>query len=210
MLPVSVRHQIIRLAARGLSGEEIRVQVDVALSTVFKVLAPLGGVIRPEMWSPSPARLSLDERVEIRVKLEAGWSFRAIAAEMERAPSTISREVAAHGGRHGYAPMRAHREACGRARRPKVTKLGANSRLCAQVVEDLERLWSPRQIARRLERAFPDEPEMRVSHETIYKSLYVQGRGSFAASWPPACGPAGPHAVLRAAPSTAGRSPRWS
>jgi len=176
-LPEDYRREIVRLAAKGLSAEEIRVQVDVAIGTVRNVLRPLGGVIRPEMWVPSPARLSLEERVEIRVKLEAGWSFRAIAAALGRAPSTISREVAAHGGRGGYAPMRAHRETGDRARRPKPTKLGSNPRLCAQVVEDLERLWSPRQIARRLERMFPDDLEMRVSHETIYKSLFVQGRG---------------------------------
>jgi transposase, IS30 family len=176
-LPVETRREIIRLASTGASMEEIRTRVDVALGTVSNVLAPLGGVIRPEMWAPSSARLSLDERVEIRVKLEAGCSLRAIAAEMGRAPSTISREVKAHGGRATYAPMRAHREAFAAARRPKATKLGSNPRLCAQVVEDLERLWSPRQIERRLERAFPDDLEMRVSHETIYKTLYVQGRG---------------------------------
>jgi IS30 family transposase len=176
-LPVDKRREIIRLAAKGLTTEEIRLQADVANGTVGNVLRPLGGVIRPEMWAPSLARLSLEERVEIRLKVEAGWSFRAIAAELGRSPSTISREVNAHGGRAGYGPIRAHREACVAARRPKATKLGACPRLRAQVVEDLERWWSPKQIARRLERAFPDDPEMRVSHETIYKSLYVQGRG---------------------------------
>jgi len=176
-LPEDTRREIIRLAARGLTSEQIRVEVDVALGTVGNVLRPLGGVIRPEMWEPSSARLSLEERVEIRLKLEAGWSFRAIAGESGRATSTISREVNAHGGRHGYAPIRAHREACALARRPKATKLASNPQLCARVVEDLERLWSPKQIARRLRRGSPDDPEMRVSHETIYKSLYVQGRG---------------------------------
>ena len=176
-LPEDKRREIIRLAAKGLSAKEIRVQADVAKGTVRKVLRPLGGVIRSEMWAPSAARLSLEERVEIRVKLELGWSFRAIAALLERAPSTISREVGGHGGREHYAPIRAHRAACEQARRPKPTKLESCPRLCAQVVEDLERLWSPKQIACRLERMFPDDLEMRVSHETIYKSLYVQGRG---------------------------------
>jgi IS30 family transposase len=201
-LPEDKRREIIGLAARGLSAEEIRVRVDVAEGTVRNVLRPLGGVIRPGMWAPSPARLSLDERVEIRVKLEAGWSFRAIAAGLGRAPSTISREVAAHGGRGRYAPIRAHREAGERARRPKPTKLGSNPRLCGQVIEDLERLWSPKQIARRLERAFPDQPEMRVSHETIYKSLYVQGRGELRRELA-ACLRTG-----RAARRPQGRSPR--
>ena len=176
-LPEDLRRQIIGLAAKGRSAEEIRLEVDVALGTVHNVLRPLGGVIRPEMWAPSPARLSIDERVQIRLRLESGWSFRAIAAELGRAPSTISREVNAHGGRGGYQPVRAHREACGRARRPKPTKLAARPELCAAVTRDLERLWSPQQIALRLRHAFPDDPEMWVSHETIYKTLYVQGRG---------------------------------
>jgi IS30 family transposase len=176
-LPVEYRREIIRLAAKGLSADEIRVQVDVSLGTVHNVLGPLGGVIRPEMWRPSSARLSADERAEIRVGLELGRSFRAIASELGRAPSTISREVAANGGRGGYRPMAAHRAAGVRARRPKATKFARNEELCASVVADLERLWSPQQIACRLRQAFPDRSEMWVSHETIYKSLYVQGRG---------------------------------
>ncbi len=176
-LPVDKRQQVIRLAAKGLTIEEIRVQADVSFGTVRNVVGPLGGVIRPEMWQTSEARLSADERAEIRVWLEAGWSLRAIARELGRSPSTISREVKAHGGRGSYRPMAAHRSARDRARRPKRTKLAANQRLCRQVTEDLERLWSPEQIACRLRAAFPEDPEMWVSHETIYKSLYVQGRG---------------------------------
>jgi IS30 family transposase len=149
----------------------------VSAGTVWNVVRPLGGVIRSEMWQPSSTRLSADERAEIRVGLEAGRSLRGIARQLGRAPSTISREVEAHGGRAGYRPMSAHRAAFGRARRPKQTKLAGNDELRAAVIGDLERLWSPEQIARRLRQAFPDQPEMWVSHETIYKSLYVQGRG---------------------------------
>jgi IS30 family transposase len=176
-LPDGYRREIIRLAGKGLTLDQIRERADVSAGTVWNVVGPLGGVIRPEMWQPSATRLSADERVEIRVGLEAGRSLRDIARELNRAPSTISREVAAHGGRVGYRPMTAHREACSRARRPKPTKLAANDMLRDVVVGDLERLWSPEQIARRLRQAFPDQPEMWVSHETIYKSLYVQGRG---------------------------------
>ncbi len=100
-----------------------------------------------------------------------------VAAGLGRAASTVSREVAANGGRAGYAPMRAHRRAQLLAARPKPTVLGSNPQLCAKVVADLERLWSPEQIAQRLRAAFPEDREMWVSHETIYKSLYVQGRG---------------------------------
>ena len=176
-LPPEVRREIIRLAATGATRDEIRLRADVAIGTVSNVLRPLGGVIRPEMWLPSPARLSVEERVEIRLGLERGWSLRRIAAGVGRAPSTISREVAGNGGRGGYAPMAAHRRAAALARRPKPTKLAGSSRLRERVVADLERLWSPEQIADRLRAEFPDQPEMRVSHETIYRSLFVQGRG---------------------------------
>jgi IS30 family transposase len=141
------------------------------------VLRPLGGVIRRDVWEPSGARLSLEDRVEVRIKLEVGWSFRRIGEWVGRAASTVSREVNANGGRKAYAPMAAHRRAAHQARRPKPTKLASNVVLRDRVVTDLERLWSPEQIAERLRGAFPDEPEMWVSHETIYKSLYVQGRG---------------------------------
>ena len=151
-LPGDMRREIIRLAAKGRTMEEIRVEVDVAVGTVHNVLRPLGGVFRPEMWAPSSARLSLEERVEVRIKLEAGWSFRAIAVELGRAPSTISREVNAHGGPKAYAPVGAHRGARERARRPRATKLAGCRELRDWVIADLERLWSPQQIARRLRR----------------------------------------------------------
>ena len=176
-LPVEVRQRIIRLAAAGLTREEIRVEADVALGTVCNVLRPLGGVIRRDEWDPSGWRLSLGERVEIRVGLEAGWSLRRIAAGLGRSASTVSREVNVNGGRARYAPMAAHRRAGAAARRPKPTKLAGNPALRARVVADLERLWSPEQIADRLRAEFGDSPEMWVSHETIYRSLFVQGRG---------------------------------
>jgi IS30 family transposase len=122
--------------------------------------------------------LSLADRVEICLGLRAAQSFRIIAAGLGRAPSTISREVNHNGGRARYEPMTAHEAAGCRARRPKAVKLVANRQLCERVVHDLERLWSPQQITRRLREDFPDQPEMRVSHETIYQSLYVQGRGT--------------------------------
>jgi IS30 family transposase len=105
-----------------------------------------------------------------------GDTFTAIAARLGRAASTVSREVNHHGGRELYKAVTAHAVAERDARRPKSTKLAGNSKLCARVVEDLERLLSPEQIARRLRAEFVD-PEMRVSHETIYKTIYVQGRG---------------------------------
>jgi IS30 family transposase len=118
----------------------------------------------------------MKEREEIRASLERGESFTAIAALIGRVVSTVSREVAANGGRPGYRAWRAHRDAGRRARRPKTPKL-ADPRLAAQVTDWLEQSWSPEEIARRLHIEFPDDPMMWVSHETIYQSLFVQGRG---------------------------------
>jgi IS30 family transposase len=129
------------------------------------------------MLVSSDSRLSLEQRVEIRVGLDRGWSFADIGRELGRHRSTICREVHANGGRAEYRPLAAHRRAMQRARRPKATKLAANPVLCERVIADLERLWSPQQIAGRLRREFGDDASMSISHETIYRSLYVQGRG---------------------------------
>src|SRR4051794_1386670 len=176
-LPDAVRREVIREAAGGATYGEILERVDVSVGTVTRVLAPLGGVIRRSGWSPSPARLSAEERVEIRLGLERGESLRAVGRRLGRSPSTVAREVAANGGRDGYQPVAAHRMAGERARRPKATKLTANPELCRRVIGELQRWWSPEQIARRLRADFGDDPTMCVSHETIYQSIYVQGRG---------------------------------
>jgi IS30 family transposase len=129
------------------------------------------------MLESSGGRLSLAERVEIRIGVERGLSGRAIAAGLGRDAATVCRELRAGGGRDRYEPVRAHAQAQQRARRPKATKLAANPALCARVVAGLEQWWSPQQIARQLAGEFGDDEGMRISHETIYKSLYVQGRG---------------------------------
>ena len=167
----------MRLAAGGCSYRDIAGRVSISKSSVWRVLAPFGGVIRRDTLQAAGNRLSLDDRVEIRVGLGGGESLRAIAARLGRAPSTISREVAANGGRDGYRPVAAQRSAMVAARRPKATKLGVNPALCQRVIADLERLWSPEQIAARLAAEFGDDESMCISHETIYKSLYLQGRG---------------------------------
>lgn len=172
------RREIIRLAAKGVSQRRIAEMVDLSNGSVWMVVKPLGGVIRNEMWRPTgPCRLSADERVEIKIGLEAGLSFRAIGRRIGRDPATICREVNTNGGRHSYGPLDAHRRAHHRARRPKVTKLASNPQLRDRVIADLERLWSPQQIATRLRDEFGDDHTMRISHETIYKTIYVQGRG---------------------------------
>ncbi len=130
----------------------------------------------PVVWNPSPARLSLAEREEIRVGIERWDTFSAIAAVIGRAVSTVSREVAANGGRESYQGRHAHQQAGCRARRPKTVKL-AHRPLVSRVTTLLEEWWSPEEISLWLRIAFPGDPMMWVSHETIYQSLFVQGRG---------------------------------
>ncbi len=169
------RREIIKLAAQGMSQREIALEADVPGAA--HVLKALGGVTRAEMWKVPENRLSAEERVDIRIGLEHKLSFREIARRIGREPSTVSREVNRNGGRRNYQPIRAHQLAARRACRPKLTKLARNPVLCERVISDLKELWSPEQISRRLKSDFGDDRSMQISHETIYKSLYVQGRG---------------------------------
>jgi IS30 family transposase len=176
-MPADVRADIIRRARAGQSQREILREVDVSSGAVRAVLRPFGGVLKPSSWPPSDARLSLNDRIEIAVGLRSKESFRAIGRRLERDHTTISREVNANGGRDGYRPGAAHDRAQALARRPKPTKLAQCSTLRARVEHGLERLWSPEQIAGELRDEFGNDQSMTVSHETIYKSLFVQGRG---------------------------------
>ncbi len=164
-----------RLAAEGHGLRKIGRMVGCSRHAVTNALVRAVRMV-PTVWNPSAARLSLAEREEIRAGLERGETFTAIANLIGRAVSTVSREVAANGGRDRYEAWRAHTAAGQRARRPKTPKL-ACPRLAAQVMEWLEEWWSPEEITRRLRIEFPDDPMMWVSHETIYQSLFVQGRG---------------------------------
>src|SRR6476646_7047953 len=137
------------------------------------------GGIRPAPRRRSPGRLSLTEREEISRGLAAGLSLRVIAAGLGRAPSTVSREVAAHGGRDRYRAAPADQLAWSRARRPQACKLATHRRLRAMVAEKLQQeQWSPQQIAGWLKATYPNEAEMQVSHETIYRTLFIQSRGA--------------------------------
>jgi len=176
-LTVEQRRLALRLRARGWSLREIGRQVGCSHVAVRVVTGQ--GPRRPGRgagWVPGPGRLSLADREEISIGLRAGESFTAIAAGLGRAVSTVSREVAGGGGRGEYRAWRAHQRAGARARRPKACKL-ACPRLAAQVSGWLALWWSPVQIAQRLRIEYPSDPMMRVSHETIYRALYVQGRG---------------------------------
>jgi len=123
------------------------------------------------------SRLSMVDREEIRAGLARGQTYTAIAKRIGRAVSTVSREVDRGGGRLAYRAVRAHQDAYVASRRPRAGVLEANQALAGFVIEHLGLLWSPEKISRALQEAFPDDPMMRVSHESIYKSLYVQGRG---------------------------------
>ena len=122
-------------------------------------------------------RLARDERESIRAGIAAGRSSRSVALELGRSVSTICREIARCGGRSIYSGHKAHQLARERARRPRGRKLEANSELAREVTRLLKKRWSPQQISKRLRQDHPDDPSWWVSHETIYQSLYVQGRG---------------------------------
>ena len=130
----------------------------------------------PDQWEPRPGAVGIAEREEILVGIRAGDSLTAIACRLSRSPSTVTREVAANGGREHYSAWAAHQRARRLAHRPKPCKL-RHGALRDEVGRRLSELWSPDEISRRLPLDFPDDPEMRVSHETIYQSLFVQGRG---------------------------------
>jgi IS30 family transposase len=168
-----------------VSCGETQAQIALALGTtdrtVRRVLACAGGMpSRRSRRRPRPlVRLSLCEREEIRAGIAGGDSFRAIARRIGRAPSTVSREVGGLAGRCVYRATQAEDRAGLVARRPKRSKLSRNPRLRRVVVRMLERRLSPQQISARLKLDYPDEPELRIAPETIYKSLYVQSRGRF-------------------------------
>jgi IS30 family transposase len=171
------KEEIVRLSAMGLPSRLIGAQIGRHHRTVWGHLQRLR---RPAPVEPvrSPLRLSLREREEISRGLAAGESRRSIARRLHRAPSTISREVTRNGDARRYRACTADRVALVRARRPKVAKLAACPRLRAVVEAKLELRWSPQQISGWLVGEFPDDLEMRVSHETIYLSLFVQARGA--------------------------------
>ena len=172
------RRVIYRLAALGLSFREIGRRVGRQGVVVARVLGPLGGGIGVKVVDdPAGHRLSLADRCEIYAGLSEQASFTEIATRIGFSVATVSREVGGRGGRLTYRPVTAHKHARRVACRPKATKLGSHPVLCARVIADLESLLSPQQIAGRLRTEFGDDVTMRVSHETIYQSIYVQGRG---------------------------------
>jgi transposase, IS30 family len=171
------RERIAELVAEGAPFWRLLQEVQRSRYAIYRAVKRLK---RPLAREPirSPLRLSTAEREEISRGLAAGESLRVIAGRLARAPSTVSREVARNGGRASYRACRADRAAVRNMRRPKVAKLAQCPRLREAVEAKLELRWSPQQIASWLVLEFPDDAEMRVSHETIYLSLFVQSRGA--------------------------------
>src|SRR5215469_16105702 len=163
----------------GLGVADAGVAAGVGHEIAFRWFRQAGGVKSNGARPVSGRYLSLAEREEIAVGLAAGEPVRVIAARLGRSPSTVSREVrrnCLYGGR--YRAVAAQGQAQWRARRPKTAKLAGHDELREWVQARLEEKWSPEQISVMLGREFPDDPGMRVSHETIYQSIYVQGRGA--------------------------------
>lgn len=171
------RSQIERLIWGGETFETAAAAVGCSTKSIQRFLAATGGLKR-RVKERSPLRLSLADREELSRGLVAGDSLRNIARRLQRASSTISREVAWSGPRSDYRAWRADREAIERGRRPKPAKLAIDSRLCREVERGLRANWSPQQIAARLICDYPNDLDMRVSHETIYRTLFVQARGA--------------------------------
>ncbi len=147
-------------------------------SSIHGYLSRNGGIRPPERKRAQRCLLSLSEREEISRGLVAGSSIRTISADLGRSPSTISREVNRNGGPHAYRAILADHNAWDRALRPKPCKLVLNRRLCRRVEVKLKRKWSPQQIAGWLKHEHPGDVWNQVSHETIYRSLFIQARGA--------------------------------
>lgn len=197
---LSVQRRFWELIADGWSSEDAGVAVGVSATCGGKWFRRFGGV-NPRMQEPrgqKRPRLSADEREQIMIGTAQGESIRSIADRLGRAPSTIMREIANYGvarnrtGRYralhrfganrggwdaksGYSARIAQRRSEERARRPKAGKLAHCPALRDKVQALLTKKYSPEQIAGQLAKTYPDRPEMQVSHETIYQSLFIQG-----------------------------------
>ena len=162
---------------RGESLHSIARLFDRGHSSIQRILMESGG-IRPASRHRSSRSLTLEEREEISRGVVAERSIRSIAASLDRSPSTISREIHRNGGRRCYRASKADQAAWDRACRPKTCKLVANRALARIVAKQLQLEWSPEQIAGWLKRTYPDDESYQVSHETIYRSLFIQARGA--------------------------------
>lgn len=171
------RSELWRRWKAGESTRSIGWALGRRSSSIYQLLAARGG-IAPVPRRRSAVALTLEEREEISRGLAAGDSVRSIAARLDRSASTVSREVARNGGRRRYRASVAEQAAWDRALRPKPCVLAQRPALCTAVAGRLALEWSPQQISRWLEQEYPHDQTLRVSHETIYRSLFIQARGA--------------------------------
>jgi len=162
---------------KGDSLHDIGRLFDRGHGTIAGILSRAGG-IRPRQRRRSRLSLTLAEREDISRGIAAGLSMRLIASQLERSPSTVSREINRNGGYYHYRAAQADQSAWDRARRPKRCKLACHKPLARAVAKKLRSQWSPQQIAGWLKRSYPDNEDNHVSHETIYKTLFIQSRGA--------------------------------
>lgn len=161
---------------RGDSLWSIARSIDRHSSCIYGLLSRTGG-IRPAERKRARQALSLSEREEISRGIACGYSIRNIASQLNRSPSTVCREINRNGGMRRYRASQAEKAAWDRAQRPKVCKLAENPRLIPLIEKKLRIHWSPEQIAGWLKITYPDNERFQVSHETIYRSLFIQARG---------------------------------
>ena len=170
------QHQCWQLWRQGLGFSDIARELESKPGTIFGVIR-LGGGYSPPQHTRNKQHLTLLEREEISRGIAQGSSIRHIAAKLNRLPSTISRELIRHGGAESYRATHADQMAWQNASRPNACKLASSAVLCDFITEKLQHKWSPQQISGWLSRHLVDNKLMQISHETIYKSLYLQARG---------------------------------
>ena len=170
------QNAIWSLWSQGKSLSEIGRQLNKHAGSIFCFLQKSGG-IKPVRPIRSKRALTLFEREEISRGLSANLSIRGIAQSLNRSPSTISREIKRNGGITKYRAISADRQTWIRAKRPKKSKLQSNIALNDIITDKLSNKWSPEQISGYLKRTYPTDTHMHISHESIYKTLYIQSRG---------------------------------
>lgn len=176
-LSAAIRNELWNRVAAGESLIAIARALEKTQSTIYTVVRAQGG-IAPPVQRRAARVFTGGERETISRGLAASESVRALARALGRAPSSVSREITRNGGRHRYRALDADRRAWRQARRPKRCKLATTAALCAVVEAKLKSNWSPEQIAGWLVSEYPEEPIMRISHETIYRTLFLQARGA--------------------------------
>jgi IS30 family transposase len=171
------KHQMWDRWQKGESLHSIAKLFDRGHSSIARILSLTGG-IRPQKRTRSKLALTLSEREDISRGIAAELSIRTIAAQSGRSPSTVSREINRNGGYYDYRAAIADQAAWDRALRPKRCKLACNKQLANIVAKKLQLHWSPQQIAGWLKRGYPGKEDYLVSHETIYRTLFIQSRGA--------------------------------